>query len=142
MQLRDIVHGSPITVAPDDTIVTAAQRMRDANVGCLIVTDRETVQGIITDRDLAVRCVSESHSAQQCRVEQHMSSPVISAAPDMDPMDAVYLMAERQVRRLPVLEGNQLVGVVSLSDIAEAMEQLLHGMHNLLRALGPAHRIT
>lgn len=137
MQLKHIMARNVITVAQEETIVNAASRMRVANIGCLVVTNAGAVKGIITDRDLAVKCVSARHNPQQCLVGEHMSNPVIVADPGMDALDAAHLMTERRVKRLPVVEGDQLVGLVSLSDIALAMEQ---PMHDVLSGMGAARR--
>ncbi len=137
MELKDIMTTDVITVTGEDTITSAAQKMREANVGCLVVANDGTVEGIITDRDMTVNCSSEGHNPQQCNVSQHMTSPVITTEPDTDILDSVRIMTEEQVKRLPVAEDGRLVGLVSFSDIAEALDQ---PMHDLLIGMGAVRR--
>jgi signal-transduction protein with cAMP-binding, CBS, and nucleotidyltransferase domain len=114
--------------------------MREASIGCLVVTvvtNEEKVEGIITDRDLTVRCLTEGHNPLLCPVSQHMSRPVITAGPGMDVLYAAHLMSNKKIKRLPVVEGDQLIGLVSFSDIANAMIQ---PMSHLLAGLGASKR--
>lgn len=135
MQLKEIMTRDVITTSGEERIVTAAQRMRDANIGCLVVTNAGKVDGIITDRDLTVGCISEGHDPYECRVSEHMSTPAIAAKASMDILDAANLMVQGRVKRLPVIENGQLLGVVSFADLAPAME---HPIHELLVGMGAA----
>jgi CBS domain-containing protein len=137
MQLKDIMAKKVITIAEDQTTFTAASLMREASIGCLVVTNKGKVEGIITDRDLTVRCLTEGHNPLLCGISQHMSHPVITAGPGMDVLYAVHLMSNKKIKRLPVVEGDQLVGLVSFSDIANAMIQ---PMAHLLAGLGVSRR--
>jgi CBS domain-containing protein len=137
MQLKGIMAKNVLTITGEETIAGAARRMQEGNVGCLVITNAGSVQGIITDRDLAVRCISQGHNPQQCHVSNHMSSPVITTQPDMDILDAAHLMTEQKVKRLPVVEGDQLIGLVSFSDVAQAMDR---PMHDLMVGMGAARR--
>ncbi len=121
MQLKDIMRRNVITTPADESVVDAAKRMREGNVGCLVVTSDGTLQGIVTDRDLLIGCVGAGHDPQQCRVSHHMSSPVISGGGDMDVLDAAHMMVSRKIKRLPIVQGSQLAGLVSLSDIGHTM---------------------
>ena len=139
MKLEDIMIRKVITVSSLETVVEAAKKMREANVGCLVVNDDRNVKGVITDRDLVVGCLGEGHNARECRVAQHMSSPVIIAEPGWDIFEASRVMTEKQVKRLPVMQDKKLVGLVSFSDIAQAlnkpMRELLVGADATRRAL-------
>lgn len=136
MRLRDIMAKKVLTIKADDSVSAAASRMKESNVGCLLVVGSGP-QGIITDRDIAVRCVAEEHDTCDCQVSQHMSNPLITATPDMDVLDAARLMTRKQIKRLPIMEGQKLVGLVSLSDVALALDK---PMHNLLIGMGAARR--
>ncbi len=126
MKLEDIMVKKVITVSSLETVVEAAKKMREANVGCLVVNDDRSVKGVITDRDLVVGCLGAGHNARECRVEQHMSSPVIIAEPGWDILEASRVMTEQQVKRLPVMQDKKLVGLVSFSDIALALDKPMH----------------
>jgi CBS domain-containing protein len=111
--------------------------MREASIGCLVVTNEGKVEGIITDRDLTVRCLTEGHNPLLCPISHHMSRPVITAGPGMDVLYAAHLMSNKKIKRLPIVEGDQLIGLVSFSDIANAM---IHPMAHLLAGLGASRR--
>jgi|SRR3990172_771415 len=136
MQLRDIVHAKVITIEGSEAVTQAAKRMKEANVGCIVVTG-SAVMGIITDRDLTVRCLAEGHDSRTCTVSQHMTSPAIVVSPTLDVLDTAHLMTERKVKRLPMVEAGHLVGLVSFSDIAQAMDRPLH---DLMIGMGAARR--
>ena len=139
MHLREIMKKNVITVTDEESIANAARKMREANVGCLVVTNNgRSVEGIITDRDMTVDCLSQAHNSEQCQVSRHMTSPVISAEPNWDVLGAVHLMTEKQIKRLPVVENGQLIGLVSFSDIAQALEP---PMRDLLFGMGAARRL-
>ena len=95
-----------------------------------------------TDRDLTVRCMSQGHDYQKCRVSDHMSGPAITVGPASDMLDAAAMMAGRKIRRLPVVDGDKLIGLVSLSDIALSIDSALVSMtstlHDLLSGMGAA----
>lgn len=139
MQLKDIMAKKVVTVTGEESVADAARKMREANIGCLVVTNTRSVKGIITDRDLAVGCLSDGHDARRCEVSHHMSSPVITAGPNMDILEAAHLMTEKKIKRLPVVEREQLVGLVSFSDIAQAMDR---PMHDLMVGMGAARRVV
>ena len=116
--IREVMTSDPITVSAGSTVVEAAQRMRDADVGPVIVMDDNGVAGIVTDRDITVRAVAEGRNPSDVRVEEICSRDVTTLAPDGSVEDAVRLMREKAVRRLPVVEGGQPVGIVSIGDLA------------------------
>jgi CBS domain-containing protein len=134
MQLKDIMAKHVVTVAEEDSVFSAANLMRQAGVGRLVIAKDGQAQGIVTDRDLALRCLGEGHNPTLCPVSQHMSTPVIIAAPDMDVLAAAHLMTNKKIKRLPVVENGQMVVLVSFSDIANAMMHLLAGLGASRRA--------
>lgn len=127
MKLREIMVKEVIQAAPEETIGTAATRMRESAVGCLVVTVAGAVKGIVTDRDL-LACLAAAHDPYRCPVVTHMHRPVHGLRPDEDHTVAAEVMQERSIKRLPIVDGGKLVGIVSLSDLAAiaggAAEQL------------------
>ncbi len=117
-KVRELMVEEPLCVPADTTVTEAAQRMRDADIGDLIIVDGQRPQGIITDRDIVVRAVAEEHNPSDVTVAEICSGSLINVSPDDDLDRAVELMREHAVRRLPVIEDNRLVGVLSLGDIA------------------------
>lgn len=118
MKVRDIMTKEVAYINPDSTVSEAARLMQKHNIGSVPVCDQTGVVGIVTDRDIVVRNVAHGKSPQDTRVRDVMTGQVDTASPDMDVDDAANIMAERKVRRLPVVEDNKIVGMVSLGDIA------------------------
>lgn len=133
MRIKDVMSSEVATSAENETIAGAAKKMADMNVGSLVVVEAGMVYGLITDRDIATGCVGEGHDPRVCVVSQHMSSPVYTVRPDTDVLEAAQMMTVKRVKRLPVVDGVRMVGLVSMSDLAKAMEQ---PMHNLLASIG------
>ncbi len=138
MQLKDIMAKHLVTVTEDESVFNAANLMGQASVGCLVIARAGRAQGIVTDRDLTIRCLGEGHNPLLCPVSQHMSTPVITAGPAMEVLYAAHLMSNKKIKRLPVVEDEQLIGLVSFSDIANAMMQ---PMVHLLAGLGASRRV-
>lgn len=109
---------APLTVGQEQTLTDAARQMRDADVGVLIVTDGGQVRGVLTDRDIVVRAVADELDPRTTRLADVITHDLIAVSPNDDVDTAVELMRTHAVRRLPVLDGEELVGVVSLGDLA------------------------
>jgi CBS domain-containing protein len=117
---RDIMTSNPEVITGDEQVSRAAQIMRDANVGIVPVVDDPgsmRLRGVITDRDIAVRCIAEGKDGS-CRVSDAMSTELDTVNPDADVREVMQLMQRRQVRRLPVCEGDRIVGIVAQADLA------------------------
>ena len=109
---------SVVTAEPGATVLEVAQLMRDHNVGSVVIVDPEgTPVAMLTDRDLAVRILAEEAEAQ-ATVGDHVSRPLVSGEPEMELDEAAALMVQHRVRRLPVVDEDRLVGIVTLDDIA------------------------
>ena len=117
MKIRDIMTKDIATLRSDDTIERAARLMKQYNVGSIPVCTDDKIIGIITDRDIAVRSVAPGQVSNH-KVGDIMSTELVVGNPDMDVRDAASIMSDRQVRRLPIVENNSLVGIVSLGDIS------------------------
>lgn len=115
--IRDIMTENVATVSPDQTIQEAASLMSEYNVGSIPVVENGQVRGIITDRDITLRSTAEG-LINTTPVSQVMTNTVISGNPNMNIQEAAKLMSEKQIRRLPIIENNQLVGMIALGDIA------------------------
>ena len=121
MNIQDIMTPSAELVDPNTPIRDAAVRMRDADVGALPVGENDRLVGMVTDRDIAMRGVAEGKPPAECTVREVMSEGVYYCYEDDDAQRAAELMAQRQVRRLPVLNRDKrLVGVVAMADLALA----------------------
>ena len=121
MQLKDVMKSEVISVGQDSTVTDAARRMREANIGCLLVLEGDSLMGIVTDRDLLIGCLGAGHNPAESRVSQYMSSPVITESPSTEIQIAAHMMVSRRIKRLPLVEDGKLVGLVSFSDIGHSM---------------------
>ena len=118
MKIRDIMTKQVTTLNPNDTVEHAAELMKEYNVGSIPVCNEDKIIGIVTDRDITIRSVAEGENTERQNVRSIMSSNPIVGNPEMDVHDAAKLMADRQVRRLPIVENNHIVGIVALGDLA------------------------
>jgi CBS domain-containing protein len=116
--IRDVMTPDPRTVKPSDTVVDAARAMREDDFGAAVVEDNGNIRGLLTDRDIVVRAVAEGRDLSQTKVADVASEDVATVTPDQDVHDAIRLMREKNVRRLPVVEDGKPVGIVSLGDLA------------------------
>ena len=118
MKVKDIMTKEVAHINPDSTVVEAAQLMQKHNIGSVPVCDQSGVIGIITDRDIIVRNIAHGNDPQNTPVRDVMTGQVVTAAPDMDVEDITKMMADKKVRRIPVVDDNMIVGMVALGDIA------------------------
>jgi len=116
LKLKDIMSQEIACVNSNDSIEKAAQLMKQYNVGSIPICSQDKVIGIVTDRDIALRSVANGQYNQS--VGDIMTQNPVTGTPDMDVHEAAKLMGEKQIRRLPVVENNSLVGIVSLGDIS------------------------
>jgi CBS domain-containing protein len=121
LKVKDIMTKNVAYISPEATVTDAARLMQKHNVGSIPVCDENGVVGIVTDRDIVVRNVAHGTDPQMIRVRDVMTSQVRAATPDMDVRDVSDMMSRNQVRRVPVVEHNKLVGIVSLGDMATDM---------------------
>jgi CBS domain-containing protein len=117
MKIRDVMTPNPKTVSPDDTVQAAARIMQKEDTGAVPVVSNGRVLAVVTDRDIVVRVVAEG-APLSSPVRSIASQDVICATPEMTTREASDLMSEHQIRRLPVVENDRLVGIVSIGDIA------------------------
>ena len=117
--VREIMTANPVTVRPDTSVVEAARLMASEDVGSLPAVEGDRLVGVVTDRDIALRVVAEGRDASATTVGEIQSSDPVTVEPDQDLDDALREMARRQVRRLPVVEGDRLIGVVAQADVAK-----------------------
>lgn len=105
------------TVAPDATVYEAVRKMAEKSVGALLVTDGNRIVGIVTERDYARKIVLLARSSKDTAVREIMSSKVLFVRPHHTSQQCMALMTENRVRHLPVLDGEQLLGIVSIGDL-------------------------
>jgi CBS domain-containing protein len=120
--LAEIVKPNFITVAPEDTLGEVAERMTSQNTGAVIVRDFGRLIGILTERDMLRAMAARVHTSE-ARVRQYMTPDPITAAPDMDLDEAAQVMLDNGFRHLPVVDGSNVLGVVSLRRVLGGRRQ-------------------
>lgn len=118
MKVRDIMTTSVTSLTPDDTVTRAASIMKEQDIGSIPVCQGSNVVGIITDRDITLRSVASRVNSSNQSVREVMSSNPVVGSPDMSIDEASKIMSQQQIRRLPIVENQCLVGVVALGDLA------------------------
>lgn len=116
---NDVMTQSLATCSPDDTVARAASIMRDRDVGNVLVMESGKLCGIVTDRDLAVHALTDQSDPLHTPVRDYMNPQVVTGKPGWNLNKVARTMAKHQVRRLPILQDDQLVGIISLGDLAQ-----------------------
>jgi CBS domain-containing protein len=120
MKVRELMTTGPTTVEPKTTLGEVATLMKQEDCGSIPVVEGARLVGIVTDRDIVVRGVAAGKDPKTQRVSEVMSANPVTIGPDDDLTDAERKMADRQIRRLPVVEGGKLVGIIVTAQIARA----------------------
>jgi CBS domain-containing protein len=109
------------TITPDDTVFDAVKLMADKNIGALLVFEGSELAGMITERDYARKIALMSRSSQETRVREIMTSAVMYVRPGQTTEECMVLMTENRLRHLPVVDGNRLLGLVSIGDLVKSI---------------------
>jgi CBS domain-containing protein len=121
--IKDAMTSNPCSIDADKPVSYAAKMMRDEDVGLAPIVEGDRLIGTLTDRDIATRVVAEGRDPESTSVREVASQDLVTIEPDAGLDQALSLMAQHQVRRLPVVEqGGRLVGVVAQADVAEHAE--------------------
>ncbi len=123
MNVRELMTTAPITVQPDATLGEVAVLMKQEDCGSIPVVEDGRLVGIVTDRDIVIRGVAAGSDPKTQRVRTVMSADPVTIRPDDDLTDAEKVMADRQIRRLPVVENGKLVGIIVTAQIARAADK-------------------
>ena len=123
MKLREVMTNPVIRIQEEETVAVAARMLTRYNIGALPVCGRDgRLRGLVTDRDIVTRCIAAGKAPEKTSVREVMTGRIYVGRPDMDVRMAAGLMGKEQIRRLPVMEGGKLCGMVSLGDIARKEE--------------------
>ena len=116
--IRDVMTPDPVCLTDNATVAEAARQMRDSDIGDVLVKDGRGLRGMITDRDIVIRAIASGRDPNTTTVSEILTADPICAAPDDDLSTAANLMRRHALRRLPVCEGERLMGIVSIGDLA------------------------
>lgn len=125
LELEDIMVQKVITVEADASLKEAVTLMNQHEIGCLVVTKDRRPVGIITERDVLRRVIAQIPELPQIKVQQIMSKPIKTGKPDMELEQAVGLMVQQKIKKLPVTQDDELVGLITLTDILRFQPQLI-----------------
>ncbi len=120
-QLLDSKGHDILSIAPSASVLDAIRLMADKGIGALIVMDGETMAGIVTERDYARKVILKGRSSDETPVSDIMSTGVISTSPDQTVNICMNVMTDKRIRHLPVVEGNKVIGLVSIGDLVKAI---------------------
>ncbi len=116
--IRDVMSPRPKVLSDEATVMEAAETMRQEDIGDVIVVQDDRLFGILTDRDIVVRALAEGRDPSQTRIGDICSRDLTTVSPDDGVGQAVRLMREKAIRRLPVQEDGQVIGMLTIGDIA------------------------
>lgn len=119
---RDIMTPDATCVSESDDLVTAAKRMAELNIGAMPICGQDQkLKGMLTDRDIVVKVLAEGRNPQDCTAGELATGKPVTIGADDDASEILQTMSQNQVRRLPVIDGHDLVGIVALADVARAL---------------------
>ena len=139
IKVIDAMTKKPVSVTQDDTIRNCTQLMLDRHVGSLLVKEGEKLLGFLTERDL-VRMISMGVDPNTTRVKQIMTKKIVAISPEKDIYDAIVLMNRENVRRLPVILNNKIIGLITVRDILTIQPTLFELIMDKI-SIGESHRL-
>ena len=116
--IKEVMTADPRTVSSDATLEDAAREMQSDDIGAVLVEDDGNVAGILTDRDIVVRAIAEGRDPSSTKVGDVATRDVTTLTPDSSVDDAIQIVREQNVRRIPVVEDGRPAGIVSIGDLA------------------------
>ena len=116
--IREVMTKDPVLLGGDESAAEAASAMKDADTGAIVVAEDGQLRGIVTDRDVVVRAVAGGRDPSEVKIGEICSEDVTTLQPDDPVEEAVRIMRSKHVRRVPVTEGSDVVGIVSIGDLA------------------------
>ena len=132
MLVKDVMTRDVKTIKPGQTVLAAAEKMKEFRIGCLIVEKNEKLLGILTDSDILDKVTAEDRLASKIKVKDVMTNELVLIEHDATIEQAAELMEERKIKKLPVIKGRKLIGIVTVADMAQAQPKLLKQVSALM----------
>jgi CBS domain-containing protein len=142
MTVREIAREGVVVIEPDVPVSEAVDLMREENVGSLIVEEDGTPVGIVTDRDLVMEVLDAGLDPGETSVRDVMSEGLFTVDPDIGLLDLIGEMGDEGVRRAPVVDDGELLGIVTLDDLIVLLSMELQGIANIIRAESPPYEVS
>ncbi len=118
MKIRELMSTDIVTCTPGTPVLEVAKHMKKSDIGSIPVVDNHRLVGMITDRDIVIRCIALGLDPNNTKAQDCMTKNPVTVTPETDAHEAANLMASEQIRRLPVVENGDLVGICALGDLA------------------------
>lgn len=135
MKVRDFMVTDLVTAAPWEVMAEVARKMRDYKIGCVLITHDGQLLGLVTDRKITVQGIADGLDPQTTRIEEIMTRDLHTISPDADVVEATRLFGQYRIRRLPVVgDGQRLLGIISLADVAADLKSSFDGVFQELAA--------
>jgi signal-transduction protein with cAMP-binding, CBS, and nucleotidyltransferase domain len=129
------------SIGPEASVYQAIEMMSEKQIGALVVTSAGRLLGIVSERDYARKVILKGHNSQDTRVREIMTAPVLFVTPEQSLDHCMRLMTSRRVRHLPVMEGDNIVGIISIGDVVnwiiESQEHTIHHLQNYITGTYP-----
>ena len=132
MLVKEVMNENVITAPPEMNIVEAAKKMTESNIGSLVIVKDEKLAGLITDRDILTKVVAKGRDIMKTALGDIMSKEVIYVKPDLDIEDAAEIMTEHSVKKLPVIDNDTLLGIITATDIIAAHPKIMEKIESLV----------
>ncbi|WP_280588265.1 CBS domain-containing protein [Halorubrum sp. Boch-26] len=139
MPIEDLARSDAVTAAPETSVAELAATMDEESVGSVVIANGGTPVGIVTDRDLAVRVLAAERDPAEQTAEDVMTDELCTAEADTGFYEATSLMADHGIRRLPICEGDTLVGIITADDVTELLADEQQQLGDLIRAQRPEY---
>lgn len=135
MKVQEIMSRDVEAASENETLVNIAQKMKEKDVGAIPITEGDKLKGIITDRDITI-CIADGKDPKSSPAKACMTTNPVTGRPDMDVEEVSKIMGQEQIKRLPIVEqGNKLVGMVSLGDLAVKADKGKEALKNIKKGV-------
>jgi|YelNatPaOPRAMG01_1025707.scaffolds.fasta_scaffold06123_2 CBS domain-containing protein len=140
MLIKEVMNRDVIAVKPETSVREAAKVMAKYHIGSLIILEEERIAGIITEGDILRKVIVEGKDLDETKVREIMTERVFTIEPDKTIDDAVKLMTEKKIKKLPVMENEKLVGIITASDIMVVEPKLIEAIAGLISLKIPGYQ--
>ena len=138
MLVRQVMNRDVVVAKPDISLKHACEVMYNFHIGCLIISDDKKINGIVTNSDV-IKAVANGREPDKTLIDTIMTKNVITVDPDKDIEDAAKLMTENKIKKLPVVDNDKLVGIITASDIVSLEPKLLDNLESLISMKMPGY---
>jgi len=142
MAIKSIARETVVTTDTDASVAEVVETMEEENVGSVVVVDGDDPVGIVTDRDLVLQVLAIDGDPDSTGVEEVMSRDLVTVEGDVGVLDLMRKMADRSVRRVPVMEDGELSGIITLDDLVVLLSMELQSVANIIRAESPPYEVS